>query len=96
VTKGASVGKISRFLRPSLRTRARAAAPADEDLQRLVYELVHDRLMRTLGPDGSFAVTIRRPNDDDALFATTLAESIAWDVASTLRSPVVQPAHLVA
>jgi hypothetical protein len=89
------VVKISRFLRPSLRLRPPVAPPSDEELQRLVFDLVHDRLLRTLGPGGSFAVTMRR-DDDDAFFAETFAETIAWEVASTLRSPVIQPARLIA
>ena len=82
------MNKISRFLRPSLLRRAPVTPPSEEELQRLVYNLVHDRLLSTLGPGGSFAVTIRH-TDDDAFFAQTFAESIAREVASTLRSPVL-------
>jgi len=82
------VNKISRFLRPSLLRRAPVTPPSEEELQRLVYNLVHDRLLSTLGPGGTFAVTIRH-TDDDAFFAQTFAESIAREVASTLRSPVL-------
>jgi len=82
------VNKISRFLRPSLLRRAPVTPPSEEELQRLVYNLVHDRLLSTLGPGGSFAVTIRH-TDDDIFFAQTFAESIAREVASTLRSPVL-------
>ena len=82
------MNKISRFLRPSLLRRAPVTPPSEEELQRLVYNLVHDRLLSTLGPGGSFAVTIRH-TDDDTFFAQTFAESIAREVASTLRSPVL-------
>lgn len=82
------MNKISRFLRPSLLRRAPVTPPSEEELQRLVYNLVHDRLLSTLGPGGTFAVTIRH-TDDDAFFAQTFAESIAREVASTLRSPVL-------
>ena len=82
------MNKISRFLRPSLLRRAPVTPPSEEELQRLVYNLVHDRLLSTLGPGGTFAVTIRH-TDDDTFFAQTFAESIAREVASTLRSPVL-------
>ena len=82
------MNKISRFLRPSLLRRAPVTPPSEEELQRLVYSLVHDRLLSTLGPGGTFAVTMRH-TDDDAFFAQTFAESIAREVASNLRSPVI-------
>jgi hypothetical protein len=72
------------------------AQPSEEDIQRMVYDLVRDRVLRTLGPDGSFAVTMRHAGDVDGLFSETLAESIAWDVALRVQSPAVTAARLAA
>lgn len=82
--------KLSLFRRPAV------VQPTDEDLQRLVYDLVRERVLSTLGPDGSFAVTIRSGNDADAFFSETFAESIAWDVARRIETNSVASARLIA
>lgn len=59
--------------------------PTEEDIRRMVYELVRERMLHALGTSGSFSITMRRGDSDDAFFSETFAESMAWDVA--LRVP---------
>ena len=64
-----------RFLRPA------RPAPADVDLQQLVYDLVLARTTAMFGPGSSFEVTIRTGDDSDRMFSETIAETLAWDVS---------------
>jgi len=50
---------------------------------------MRDRLNELFGPGGSFRVTLGRSTADEAVFADTVADTIAWEVASSLsdRSP---------
>jgi hypothetical protein len=57
---------------------------ADERVQQLVHELMRARLNELFGPGGSFRVTLGRATADDALFVSTVADTIAWDVAAAL------------
>lgn len=59
------------------------------------------RLLDLFGPGGSFTVTLGRGTQDESMFASTVAHTIAWDVAAHLgevrvnaprRSAVVEPA----
>ncbi len=60
------------------------AAPHDERVQQLAYELMRSRLNDLFGPGGSFRITLGRASADDALFVSTVADTIAWDVAAAL------------
>lgn len=73
-----------------------AAEPVcEDDLQQVVYDLVRARIMRMVGPGGSFAITIRSDNDD-AMFSETIAEAIAWDVSIRVETPSLTSAQLTA
>jgi hypothetical protein len=56
----------------------------DERVQELVHELMRSRLNELFGPGGSFRVTLGRATADDALFVSTVADTIAWDVAAAI------------
>lgn len=58
--------------------------PADERVQQLVHGLMRERLNELFGPGGSFRITLGRATTDDALFVSTVADTIAWDVAAAL------------
>lgn len=69
--------------------------------QQLLYDLMQKRLLDLFGPGGSFTVTLGRGSQDESMFASTVAHTIAWDVAAHLgevrvtaprRSAVVEPA----
>jgi hypothetical protein len=65
-----------RFLRPI------APAPvAQIDMQKLVYDLVLARANAMFGPGSSFTVTIRKDDDESAMFTETVVETLAWDVS---------------
>lgn len=69
---------------------APVAVPTDEDLRRMVHDLVRERLMHAVGPDGSFAISMRRGNDADIFFNETFAESMAWDVALNVPTGAIR------
>jgi hypothetical protein len=62
----------------------RGPDPTDERVQQLVHDLMRERLNELFGPGGSFRVTLGRATQDDALFVSTVADTIAWDVAAAL------------
>lgn len=65
--------------------------------QQLVYDLMRDRLMELFGPGGSFRVTLGRATADEAYFAATVADTVAWQVAAAVEGkPVETPRHEVA
>jgi hypothetical protein len=64
-----------RFLRPF------APAPTPVDLQQMVYDLVLERANSMFGPGSSFTVTLRMGDESNAIFAETVAETLAWDVS---------------
>lgn len=82
--------KLSLFRRPVI------SPPTDEDLQRIVYDLVRERVLATLGSEGSFSVSIRTGNDADTFFSETFAESIAWEVARRVETRSAPAARLIA
>lgn len=53
--------------------------------QQAVYDLMRERLFALFGPGGSFRVTLGRAGADDAVFVSTVADTIAWDVAAALE-----------
>jgi hypothetical protein len=69
--------------RPPERSPAQHAHP-DERVQQLVHDLMRERLNELFGPGGSFRVTLGRATQDDAVFVSTVADTIAWDVAAAL------------
>ena len=54
--------------------------------QQLVYDLMRERLLELFGPGGSFRVTLGRATADEAFFAATVAETVAWQVAAAVES----------
>jgi len=46
---------------------------------------MRDRLFALFGPGGSFRISLGRPGADDAVFVSTVADTIAWDVAAGLE-----------
>ncbi len=54
--------------------------------QQLVYDLMRERLIELFGPGGSFRVTLGRATPEEALFAQTVAHTVAWEVAATVES----------
>ena len=54
-------------------------------VQELAYELMRERLYTLFGPGGSFRVTLGRATADEALFASTVADTAAWLVANSLE-----------
>ena len=69
------------------------AKPA-EHLQDQVYEQMRQRLMDLFGPGGSFRITLGRATNDDAVFVETVADTIAWDVASSIDRSAHEPRRL--
>ena len=64
--------------------------------QQAVYDLMRSRLFELFGPGGSFRITLGRPTADDAVFVSTVADTVAWDVASALAAPRAEPARRAA
>ena len=65
----------------------------DSDLQEQVFLLMRTRLEQLFGPGGSFRIELARPAADEALFTSTVAQTIAWDVARTLDVPATVPSR---
>ncbi|MGL4340334.1 MAG: hypothetical protein ACRCSP_07935 [Rhodoglobus sp.] len=55
---------------------------ATEIDQQLVFDLMREQLIEMFGPGGSFRIRMGRPAADDAFFVTTVAETIAHEVAA--------------
>lgn len=66
---------------------------ADAADQQAVYDLMRERLFALFGPGGSFRITLGRATPDDAVFVSTVADTVAWDVAAALTAPRAEPAH---
>lgn len=85
------------MLFPKYRSAGRDVyAPNTGDLHDLVYDLVRTRLSDAIGPDGSFAVTMRRSDVDDTFFSEVFAQSIARDIAAALAATHSVPVPLAA
>lgn len=54
------------------------------------------RLGELFGPGGSFRITLGRATADDAVFVSTVADTVAWEVASALAAPRAEPARRAA
>ena len=71
-----------------LRRRNRAlTAEQHEEVQKLVFELVRERLAAAFGATGMWSVSMKDANAIDSIFSETVAESLAWDVAAQLAAP---------
>lgn len=67
--------------------------------QQVVYDLMRERLLELFGPGGSFRVTLGRASVDEAFFASTIADTVAWEVAAavgSVRASDEGPRHEVA
>lgn len=60
-----------------------------DDEKQAVYELMSQRLFELFGPGGSFRITLGRATADEAVFVSTVSDTVAWQVASSL---VLEPA----
>lgn len=59
--------------------------------QEIIFDLMRERLLALFGPGGSFRITLGRATAGDALFVSTVADTIAHDVAAAF-SPVRETA----
>lgn len=48
--------------------------------QELVFDLVRERLFEMFGPGGSFRITLGRATADEAVFVSTVADTVAHHV----------------
>jgi hypothetical protein len=64
-----------------------------EPEQEVVYDLMRQRLFELFGPGGSFRVTLGRATPGEAVFASTVADTVAWDIASALGAQKATPAR---
>ena len=55
-----------------------------DDEKQAVFELMSVRLFDLFGPGGSFRITLGRAAPDDAVFVSTVSDTIAWQVAASL------------
>lgn len=53
--------------------------------QQAVFDLMRAELFRLFGPGGSFTITLGHATGDDAVFVSTVADSIAWQVAAAME-----------
>jgi hypothetical protein len=68
----------------------------DSPDQQALYELMRERLFELFGPGGSFRITLGRATTDDAVFVSTVADTVSWEVASALVAPRTDRARRVA
>ena len=72
-------------------TQHGAGLPEPE--QQLIFDLVRERLFELFGPGGSFRVTLGRATPGEAVFASTVADTVAWDIAAGLGTVRESPAR---
>ncbi|NEM89739.1 hypothetical protein [Galbitalea soli] len=65
-------------------------------MQKLVYELVRERAAAMFGPGSSFAVTLRRSDENETMFTETVVETLAWDVSLGLEGAMTASAATAA
>jgi hypothetical protein len=68
----------------------------DSPDQQALYELMRERLFELFGPGGSFRITLGRATSGDAVFVSTVADTISWEVANALVAPRTERARRVA
>jgi len=71
-------------------------AASTEAEQQLVFDLMRERLFEMFGPGGSFRITLGRATADDAVFVSTVADTIAHDVAAAFTPARETPGRRVA
>jgi hypothetical protein len=81
--KGHTVQNPLRRSIKSPRSRALTADQYDE-VQKLVFELVRERLVDAFGPTGMYSVGMKDVVEEHSVFNETVAESLAWDIAAQL------------
>ncbi|MCU1412556.1 MAG: hypothetical protein JWR04_3263 [Rhodoglobus sp.] len=58
---------------------------SSEAEQQLVFDLMRERLFEMFGPGGSFRITLGRATAEDAVFVSTVADTIAHHVATAFN-----------
>jgi hypothetical protein len=53
--------------------------------QQLIFDLMRERLMEMFGPGGNFRVTVGTASVHDAVFVSTVADTIAHNVATAFN-----------
>ena len=54
--------------------------------QQLVFDLMRNRMFELFGPGGSFRITLGRATADDAVFVSTVADTVALEVAKVFTA----------
>jgi hypothetical protein len=67
--------------------------PLSDEEKQAVFDLMRDRLAHLFGPGGSFRVTLGRASADEGLFVSTVADTIAWEVAGAFERHPVASQH---
>jgi acyl transferase domain-containing protein len=58
---------------------------SSEAEQELVFDLMRERLFEMFGPGGSFRITLGRATAEDAVFVSTVADTVAHHVATAFN-----------
>jgi len=58
---------------------------SSEAEQQLIFDLMRERLFEMFGPGGSFRITLGRTTTDDAVFVSTVADTVAHHVATAFN-----------
>lgn len=69
---------------------------SDSPDQQAIYDLMRKKLFDMFGPGGSFSITLARSGSEETQFVATVADTVAWQVASELSAPREKPARRVA
>lgn len=72
-------------------SKAQRSSGVNEAEQQLINDLVSERLYELFGPGGSFRITLGRATTDDAVFVSTVADTIGHEVAARFTAT---PAHV--
>jgi hypothetical protein len=81
-------------LRRSIKSPRSRALTADQydEVQKLVFDLVRERLVEAFGPTGMYSVGLKDVIEEHSVFNETVAESLAWDIAAQL-APKTKKKH---
>lgn len=72
------------------RTHNRTTSPEESaELEKLVFDLVRERLLKAVGAGGMWTLQFRASTDTDSLFGETISEYIARDIADQIAAPRV-------
>lgn len=58
---------------------------SSEAEQQLIFDLMRERLFEMFGPGGSFRITLGRAPAEDAVFVSTVADTVAHHVATAFN-----------